>query len=131
MKIINQEFQEKPDVGDNYNTIYNQIMEYLRTRIDDEELLNLIANRFNNVLIQETDGKSFSLKMPNGSLRANRMPISAGALKTNMSISVSDKELDIIPGIALRPNFTYQQLVHEFVLLHLSLQEFLLIVLKP
>ena len=52
-----------------------------------------------NINIQIIDGETYSIKLPNGSLRQNKISNEVGALKTNMVINANDEELNIIPGI--------------------------------
>lgn len=115
MKIINEEFQEMTDTNNIFEGITYQIIEFLRARISDEQLLNDIIDRCNDIIVQQTNGETFSIKLPNGSLKKNRIPSNVGALKTNMIIDTNEHELYITPGIALRPNYNNHQLIHEIL----------------
>ena len=112
MKIIDSSFKEYPDTNNSFNDIFNQTIDFLKTRITDEQLLNQIIENSDHSLIQLTDGKTYTI-LAEGKLRTNNYKNSASAFKTNMAISVNDKELSIIPGVALRPNYNKHQLVHE------------------
>ena len=117
MKVIDRNFIDIDDenVKKIYRYFLNIIIEYLKEKIDDEKIINDIIDNVKSVLIQITDGFTYQIKTPDGSFRKNYFPNSAGALKTNMIINANNEVLNIIPGVALRPNFTVNQLVHELL----------------
>ncbi len=115
MKIINSSFQEYLDTNNTFSDIYNQIINYLKTRINDEQLLNQIISNCNNSIIQLTDGKTYTVLAHDGTIKTCNYKDSAAAFKTNMAISVKENEIYIIPGVALRPNYNKHQLVHEIL----------------
>ena len=114
MIVIDNDFNKK-EQSTNYETIYNKIIEYLKNRIDNNEILSSIIEESSGIIIQETDGEKYSIKLPNGSIRKNNLSRSSGAIRTNMVIELNGNELSILPGIALRPNYTNHQLIHELI----------------
>lgn len=115
MKIINSNFQECQDVDNSFTNIYNQVIEFLKTRIEDEQLLSQVINNCNHSIIQLTDGNSYTILAHDGTFKNYKYPGSAAALKTNMAVSVKKSEISIIPGIALRPNYNKHQVIHELL----------------
>ena len=115
MKIINNSFQDCEDKDNIFSNIYNEVIEYLKTRIDDEQLLNRIIDNCNHSIIQLTDGQTYTILAHDGSFKNYKYSDSAAAFKTNMAISVKENEISIIPGIVLRPNYNKHQLIHELL----------------
>ena len=115
MKVINSSFQDVQDTDNEFRDVYNQIINFLKTRIADEQLLNQIISNCNHSLIQLTDGISYTVLADDGNLKRYKYSDSAGAFKTNMAVSVKEDEIFIIPGIALRPNYNKHQLIHELL----------------
>lgn len=113
MKIIDSSFKEHQDTNNTFNDIYNNTIEYLKTRIDNEQLLEQINANSIHSLIQLTDGNTYTILADDGKFRTNKYRDSSAAFKTNMAISVKEDEVYIIPGVALRPNYNIHQLVHE------------------
>jgi hypothetical protein len=114
MKIIDSNFNEISSNTSKYYDTYNSIINYLDGVISDDAVKSDVMGK-TNIFIQETNGDEFSIRMSNGSIRRNKLPSSTGALKTNMLIDANDEEIRIIPGVALRPNYTDHQLVHELL----------------
>lgn len=115
MKIINSNFQECQDVDNSFTNIYNQVIEFLKTRIEDEQLLSQVINNCNHSIIQLTDGNSYTILAHDGTFKNYKYRDSSAAFKTNMAISVKKSEISIIPGIALRPNYNKHQVIHELL----------------
>ena len=115
MKIINSNFQECQDVDNSFTNIYNQVIEFLKTRIEDEQLLSQVINNCNHSIIQLTDGNSYTILAHDGTFKNYKYRDSSAAFKTNMAISVKENEISIIPGIALRPNYNKHQVIHELL----------------
>ena len=116
MKIVNSNLEEINESSNiRYDDIYNKIVNYLKSTIKDERILNDMLKDNEYILIQETSGDSYTIDLPNGSKKHQPIPSSVGALKTNMSIRANSQILGIRPGVALRPNFTDHQLVHELL----------------
>jgi hypothetical protein len=59
MKIINSSFQECQD--NMFDDIYNQIIGFLKTKIDDDQLLKQIIDNCNHSIIQVTDGNAYTV----------------------------------------------------------------------
>ena len=115
MKIINNYFQDYQDTNNEFADIYNQVIEYLKSRINDEQLLSQIINNCDHSIIQLTDGDSYTILAHDGSFKSFKYRDSAAAFKTNMAVKNNENEISIIPGIALRPNYNKHQLVHELL----------------
>ena len=115
MKIIDSNFKDIENDSSLFNDIASKIIEYLKTKINDEELFNHIVSNADHSLVQLTDGKTYTILAHDKSFKSYKFRDSAGAFKTNMAVSVSDKEINIIPGVALRPNYTIHQLIHELL----------------
>ena len=115
MKVIDSNFNEIEDVDSYYSNIYSSIVEYIKNKIKDEKIRAAIMEEIDDIIIQETNGEEYAIKTPNGSISKNKMSSSTAALRANMQISVENKDLKIIPGIALRPNFSIHDLVHELL----------------
>lgn len=114
MKVVDKNFNEINSSSGIEQTI-NYIKESLeKMNIEKNILLNVSLN-INDLYIQVIDDETYSIKLPNGSLKENKIFSSVGALKTNMEINVSDKELYIKPGIVMRENFNNHQLIHEIL----------------
>ncbi|MBE6158855.1 MAG: hypothetical protein E7159_03425 [Firmicutes bacterium] len=115
MKLINSDFQECQDTNNSFANIYNQVIEYLKTTIDDEQLLSQVINNCNHSIVQLTDGNSYTILAHDGTFKKYKYRDSSAAFKTNMAISVKENEISIIPGIALRPNYNKHQVIHELL----------------
>ncbi len=114
MIVIDSDFNRKID-NSNYNDVYNKIIEYLKSIIIDEKILSDMLDQNDKIIIQETLGKEYSIKLPNGLNRKLKFPSSSSAFKTNMVIGVNKNVLGISPGIVLRPNYDIHQLIHELL----------------
>lgn len=115
MKVINSYFKDVEDRKDEIVVVYTQVLDYLKTRIQDKQLMEQIENNSKRSIVQFTDGNSYTMLAPDKTYKALKFRDSAAALKTNMAIRADEKEIDIIPGIALRPNYNKHQLVHELL----------------
>lgn len=115
MKIINSDFRECQDTNNLFSIVSSQVIDYIKTRISDEQLLNQIISNCDHSIIQLTDGNSYTILSHDGNLKSYKFRDSASAFKTNMAINVKENELVIIPGIALRPNYNIHQLIHELL----------------
>lgn len=114
VKVINEDFNviETPA---NVEQIINYIKDSLGKLNLDNSILNELLLNMDNINIQIIDGETYSIKLPNDSLRQNKILNEVGALKTNMVINSNDKELNIIPGVVMRKNFNNHQLIHEIL----------------
>lgn len=114
MKVIDKNFNSVGEPS-NVKEIVNNIESTLRNTNVDKDILEESLSNFNDLFIQISEDDTYSIKLPNGSLRQNRISSGVGALKTNMSISVNPNELYIEPGIVMRKNFNNHQLTHEML----------------
>ena len=107
--IINDERKEKLD------EILNEVVSYLNSILTNESIKQIIGDNSQNVIIQLTDNSSYAIKLPNGMIRTANFPNSVAALKTNMCNEINESEIYIVPGVALRTNYSKHQLVHELL----------------
>lgn len=114
MKVINEEF-DVIETPANVEQIINYIKDSLGKMNLDSNILNELLVSMDSINIQIVDGEAYSIKLPNRSLRKNKISNEVGALKTNMVISANEKELNIIPGVVMRKNFNNHQLIHEIL----------------
>lgn len=114
MKVINEEF-DVIETPANVEQIINYIKDSLGKMNLDSNILNELLVSMDDINIQIVDRETYSIKLPNGSLRKNKISNEVGALKTNMVISANEKELNIIPGVVMRKNFNNHQLIHEIL----------------
>lgn len=114
MKVINEEF-DVIETPANVEQIINYIKDSLVKMNLDSNILNELLVSMDDINIQIVDRETYSIKLPNGSLRKNKISNEVGALKTNMVISANEKELNIIPGVVMRKNFNNHQLIHEIL----------------
>ena len=114
MKVINNKFNEI-DTPLNIEQIIYYIKNALGQMNIDSSILSNMLMEIDSMYIQVANDSIFSIKLPNGSLKENKISSGVGALKTNMSISVDDKELNITPGIVVRENYNNHQLIHEIL----------------
>lgn len=112
MKVINNKFNEM-DTPLNIEQTVNYIKNVLEQMDIDNNILSNILMNIDSMYIQVADDNNFSIKLPNGSFKENKISMSVGALKTNMLISIDDKELNITPGIVVKENYNNHQLIHE------------------
>lgn len=91
VKVINEDFNviETPA---NVEQIINYIKDSLGKMNLDNSILNELLLNMDNINIQIIDGETYSIKLPNGSLRQNKISNEVGALKTNMVINANDEE---------------------------------------
>ena len=115
MKVIDSSFQEVKDSENSYSNTYNQVIDFLKTRVNDEQLLSQLIANCDHSILQLTDGKTYTILSHDGQFKRYNYPSSAAAFKTNIAISSKENEVLIIPGIALRPNYNNHQLVHELL----------------
>lgn len=116
MKIIDSEFCEKQGVEySKYNDIYDQIIKYLKNIINNEKILADMMDNNDYIIIQETLGEEYTIKLPDGSNKKNKLSSSIAALRANMVIGVNQDVVGIRPGVVLRPNYTNHQLIHELI----------------
>lgn len=115
MKIINSSFQECEDTNNTFNNTYNQVIGFLKEKIHDEQLLGQIISNCNHSIIQLTDGNFYTILGHDGNFKSYKYSDSAAAFKTNMAVKINEKEIYIIPGIALRPKYNKHQLIHELL----------------
>ena len=112
--MINEKFNvvETPE---NVEQIINYIKDSLGKMNIDSRILNELLLNMDNINIKIVDGETYSIKLPNGSLRQNKISNEVGALKTNMIINTNDDELNITPGVVMRKKFNNHQLIHEIL----------------
>lgn len=115
MRVIDNNFNDANVDKSTYNQIYNKIVEELSKRITDENILKDMLDGNDQIIIQPTDGIKYVVKLPDSSLRTLRFNNDASAFRTNMDVNITNEELIIRSGIALRPNFNLHQLVHELL----------------
>ena len=114
MKVIDKSFEELNTSLD-ISQILENITATLKNMNIDYKILEKIYQKSENFFIQIIDDGTYSIKLPNGVIKENRIAGTSGALKTNMIFKVDDKELNIIPGVVLRKNYNVYQLVHELL----------------
>lgn len=114
MKVIDKNFNSTSEPS-NVKEIVSNIESTLRNTNADKDILEESLSNFEDLFIQISEDNTYSIKLPNGSLRQNRISSGVGALKTNMSISVNPNELYIEPGVVMRKNFNNHQLTHEML----------------
>lgn len=92
MKVIDKNFNSTSEPS-NVKEIVSNIESTLRNTNADKDILEESLSNFEDLFIQISEDNTYSIKLPNGSLRENRISSGVGALKTNMSISVNPNEL--------------------------------------
>ncbi len=112
MKSIDKNFNEI-DKSLKVEEVIGYIKSNLKNMNIDSTILEYTLSNFDNLLMQATDDDSYSIKLPNSTLKENKILSNVGALKANMQVSVDSKELNIIPGIVMRKNYSVHQLIHE------------------
>ncbi len=116
MILIDNKFNSINDEQKNeLDEILNEVVNYLNNVITDENIKQIINENSQNIIIQLTDNYNYSIKLPNGMVRTMDFPGSVGALKTNMYNELNSSEIHIVPGVALRSNYSKHQLVHELL----------------
>ena len=116
MILIDNNFNEiNNEDKKEFDEILIETMSHLNKLILDEKTKKIISDNSKDVIIQLIDNYNYSIKLPNGTLRTMKFPNSAGALKANMYNEINDSEIHIIPGIALRSNYSKHQVVHELL----------------
>lgn len=118
MKIINSSFQEVQDPDNLVSDSYNQVIDFLKAKIDDEQLMNRIISNLNNSIVQLSDGKSYTILTEDGNLFTKEFSSGPGAVTSNMVTSVDEKKVTIIQEVVLRPATEKHHLIHE--LLHIA-----------
>ena len=115
MKVINNSFKECQDSNNTFKNTNDKIINFLKNKIDDEQLLNQIINNCDHSIVQLTDGNSYTILAHDGKLKSYNFRDSSAAFKTNMAVSAKENEIYIIPGLALRPNYNEHQYIHEML----------------
>lgn len=114
MKVINNNFIEI-DCSVNIEQILEFLNSFLKSLNIDNNITNELLSNMDNIYIQITNNDEYTIKLPNGSYRKNKISNSVGALKTNMIINNNDTELNIVPGVVMRNNYNNHQLIHELL----------------
>lgn len=114
MKVIDNNFIEI-DCSVNIEQILEFLKSFLKSLNIDNNITNELLSNMDNIYIQITNNDEYTIKLPNGSYRKNKISNSVGALKTNMIINNNDTELNIVPGVVMRNNYNNHQLIHELL----------------